>query len=337
MTKKYTVLLSAFADEVAPSGGTPEEQMSMLATLGLEYYSPRFFDFGGKRTNVMDLTEEQIAEVLRVQQKYDIKVATLGSPIGKVKLVDVNDGTTNAYVPFTQYLETKVMHAIRLAERFGTKLIRGFSFYPPKDHDHTRYLPQAVEQIGKIAELCKHHGLVYGMEVEANLVGRDGNTLREICKQIKNPHLHVVFDGGNLSTQNMTASVVHQEYINICGWVSWMHIKDYRIDPALPWTGHVDEARLRNFVPCGMGDSGYKAVLDSFRIHMPFHSDLSTYGVPGVFLDLEPHLRGGGQFGGYSGPDGMGVALRALLKILDEVEIGYRLRDFEDIRRVRGF
>ena len=39
---------------------------------------------------------------------------------------------------------------------------------------------------------------------------------------------------------------------------------------------------------------------------------MKSRGVPGVFLDLEPHVKGGGQFGGFSGPDGFGVALRAL-------------------------
>jgi hypothetical protein len=60
-------------------------------------------------------------------------------------------------------------------------------------------------------------------------------------------------------------------------------------------------------------------------------------GVPGVFMDLEPHLKGGGQFGGFSGPDGMGVALRGLLSLLDFTGIGYQLRSMDSIRRSRGF
>jgi hypothetical protein len=33
----------------------------------------------------------------------------------------------------------------------------------------------------------------------------------------------------------------------------------------------------------------------------------------------------------------MGVALRSLCRTLDFVNIGYHLRDFEDIRAARGF
>lgn len=60
-------------------------------------------------------------------------------------------------------------------------------------------------------------------------------------------------------------------------------------------------------------------------------------GVPGFFLETEPHLKGGGQFGGFSGPDGMGVAVRALCSALDYADIGYKLRDFADIQADRGF
>jgi hypothetical protein len=55
---------------------------------------------------------------------------------------------------------------------------------------------------------------------------------------------------------------------------------------------------------------------------------LGGWEEPLVFLDLEPHLRKGGQFGGYSGPDGFGLALRYLCRMLDKSKISYRLRDW---------
>src|SRR5262249_38412368 len=143
---------------------------------------------------------------------------------------------------------------------------------------------------------------------------------------------------GNLSTQNIPAAEVVAEYQAMRQGIGWMHIKDYAIDPRLKWTGTVDEERLKNFVPADEGDSGHEVILRDFRGLIPaLEKKLKRFGVPGVFLDLEPHLKGGGQFGGFSGPDGMGVALRALLRLLDYGGIAYHLRDFRSIRLSRGF
>jgi len=84
--------------------------------------------------------------------------------------------------------------------------------------------------------------------------------------------------------------------------------------------------------------TGHELVLRDFRDHITtIEKRLKKRGVPGVFLDLEPHVKGGGQFGGFSGPDGMGVALRGLCRVLDYIGIGYHLRDFDDVRASRGF
>ena len=46
---------------------------------------------------------------------------------------------------------------------------------------------------------------------------------------------------------------------------------------------------------------------------------------------------GVGQYGGTSGPDGMGIALRALCAVLEKAKVGYHLRDFDDLLAARGF
>jgi sugar phosphate isomerase/epimerase len=332
-----SVIISGFGDEAAVTKGAVE-QLSVFAALGLEYYSLRFVDAGEGVKNVMKLGESEIRELRRLHQVYGMRVASVGSPIGKVKLLDVDDGTKNAYVPFQQYLREDVMRAIELAHTFETKLLRGFSFYPPRGDDLAKHVPQASDQIAAIAERCGENGVIFGLEVEANLVGKNGRLLAEIHRRVNSPHLLLIFDAGNLTTQNMPAAEVFAEYQAMRDGLGWMHIKDYRIDPRLQWTGTVDEERLKSFVPADEGDSGHEAIFRDFRALIPsLEERLQRLGVPGVFLDLEPHLKGGGQFGGFSGPDGMGVALRALVRMLDCTHIGYRLRDFESIRRSRGF
>ena len=91
-------------------------------------------------------------------------------------------------------------------------------------------------------------------------------------------------------------------------------------------------------VPADLGQAAHEAILKDFRDTLPkLSAKLKRRGIPGVFLDLEPHVKGGGQFGGFSGPDGLGVALRGLCRVLDYADIEYHIRDFEDIRAARGF
>ncbi len=44
-------------------------------------------------------------------------------------------------------------------------------------------------------------------------------------------------------------------------------------------------------------------------------------------------MKGGGQFGGFSGTDGFGVAQRALCRVLDDLGIQYHLMEFEELKR----
>jgi hypothetical protein len=169
-------------------------------------------------------------------------------------------------------------------------------------------------------------------------VGQNGQILAEIHRQVNHPALALIFDAANILTQGCTPSEVFEQYLLMKPGLGWMHIKDYRDPNPLARTDHVDEEALKHFVPAHIGDSNHDVILKDFRELIPkLEKKLTRRGIPGVFLDLEPHVKGGGQFGGFSGPDGFGVALRGLCKVLDYVGIEYHLRDFDDVRADRGF
>lgn len=337
MADQVSVILSGFADEAA-NHKTAVEQFAAFAALGLQYYTIRFIDAGNGVKNVMQLTKSEITRIRHLQNEYGLNVSSLGSPIGKVKLHDVDDGTKNRYVPFKKYLNSEVKKACELAHAFETKLIRGFSFYHPRGTDPRPHVPEVVDRVGQIAELCHREDLIFGLEVEANLVGQSGQLLAEIHRGVNHPSLVLIFDAGNIVTQGCTADEVFAQYQAMKPGLGWMHIKDYKHPHPVQRTDTVDEEALKHFVPADIGDSGHEAILRDFRSLIPsLERKLKRRGVPGVFLDLEPHVKGGGQFGGFSGPDGMGVALRGLCRVLDYVGISYHLRDFDDIRAARGF
>lgn len=330
------IILSGFADEAA-NEKQAVQQFSALAAAGLQYYSIRFIDVGDGIKNAMALSKGELKTVVKLQQEYGLSVASMGSPIGKVRLLEVEDGTKNKFIPFKKYLQTDVKHACEVANAVGTKLVRGFSFYHPVGTQPEDHLNQVVDQIGQIADVCAAAGLVYGLEVEANLVGQTGKILAEIHRKVKRSNLVLIFDGANLVCQGMTPDEVFAEYLAMKPGLGWFHIKDYRRGSAANRLEHIDEASLKNFVPADLGDAGHESILRDLKEELPkIDKRMKKFGAPGVVFDLEPHVKGGGQFGGFSGPDGFGVALRGLCRVLDYVGIDYHLTDFEDILQRRG-
>jgi sugar phosphate isomerase/epimerase len=338
------VILTGLADEGAIHKRA-EEQLTLTRALGLSYYTLRFVDAGEGVKNVMALSDSEVERLRRLHADYEVQVSSIGSPIGKVKLLDVEDGTANRYVPFEQYLRQEVARAIDLAQAFETKLIRGFSFYPPRQEDPWNFVPQAAECLRAIAERCAAADVYFGLEVEANLVGRTGELETALWEAVGHPHLGLVFDAGNLVCQGYGSDEVFQQHLAMKPGLLWMHVKDYRgADSPLtahhsPLTsdrvsGHVAEDALEHFVPPDRGDADHRRIFRDLKPDLPaLNSRLRERGIPGFFLDLEPHLKGGGQFGGFSGPDGYGVALRALCRALDDSGVTYCLTGFEDLRR----
>jgi len=137
-----------------------------------------------------------------------------------------------------------------------------------------------------------------------------------------------------LVTQGFSAENILDQFREMVPGLGWMHVKDYLSseqtarDPG----SYVDEEALDQFVPCDRGSTGHADIFRELAIYLPeIKKRLEAREIPGFFLDLEPHLRGGGQFGGYSGPDGMGVALRSLCHVLDEQGLSYQLKTFEEL------
>jgi sugar phosphate isomerase/epimerase len=337
MSPDPEVVLTGLADE-GPESKRAEEQLTMTRALGLSYYSLRFVDAGNGIKNAMQLTDAEVGRLQALHDAFGVRVSSLASPIGKVKLLDQEDGTSNRFVPFDRYLREDVARAVDLAQAFGTRLIRGFSFYPPRGDDPWNHVSRAAEQLRAIAEVCERADLYFGLEVEANLVGRNGELEAALWKAVNHPHLGLVFDAGNLVCQGYDGDGVFAQYLAMKPGMIWMHVKDYR-DPARARDGgpaplgHVAEDALEHFVPPDRGDADHRRLFRDLKADLPaLNASLRARGIPGFFLDLEPHLKGGGQFGGFSGPDGYGIALRALCAVLDDAGVTYRLMQVEDLR-----
>ena len=321
-----SVLLSGFSDEAAPDK-TMEQQFSVMAALGLQYVSMRFVECGNGIKNVLDLDRRERAVLKKRLADFGLRVSSIGSPIGKIKISDVDDGTQNRFVSFDKYLQDDVVRAIDSASELESKLIRGFSFYHPRGSEVDQWIGQSIDQIGQIAARCDRSGLTFGLEVEANLIGHTGQILQRIHEQVNSPALVLIFDGGNLVTQGFSPMQIMEQFHAMLPGLGWMHVKDYCGSGITQSGEFVDEEALNRFVPADQGAAGHVTILNELKQHLnAINRRLRGRNVDGFFVDLEPHLRGGGQFGGYSGPDGMGIAMRSLCRLLESANIDYELR-----------
>ena len=84
------ILLSGFADEAAPEK-TIDQQFSAMAALGLQYLSIRFVDIGTGNgvQNVLEFSPAELQLIRKQLDHYGLNIASIGSPIGKVKITDV--------------------------------------------------------------------------------------------------------------------------------------------------------------------------------------------------------------------------------------------------------
>src|SRR5438876_10340136 len=107
------IRLSAFADEISPE---LDEQIAALSSEKVHFLDLR----GAWNTNVLDLTDQQVARIKKTLDAHGIGVAAIGSPIGKVPI-------DSSFDEHLHHFE----RAITLARAFQTPYIRIFSFYPP--------------------------------------------------------------------------------------------------------------------------------------------------------------------------------------------------------------
>ncbi|MDO8559951.1 MAG: hypothetical protein Q7S23_02830 [bacterium] len=344
--KTCEVRLAAFLDECTrtrPADGTQviasvEDQLMVGQALGLSWWAPRWFNFGTQDkpdiVNVGKLTNAQLAIVISAQRAYGFAAHCMGSGIGKVKLLDVPDGTDVPYYEPQRYLDEVVLPTAAIAEELRVKAVRLFSFYHPRGTDSSQYVEQAAERLAPIVGIFMARRILPLLEVEANLVGNRGATCMALAGRlwecVRRRTLGLIWDWGNVYSQGLDP------------WAEWQLMSDGVVEfhakfydgPRPKGFGPIDEHALSHYVAADgcTGLARPDMILSDVRSR---YTCIRAYGVGEPVIVLEPHLLGGGRFGGVSGGIGMGVALRSLCRTLDHVGLAYRLHEQQDVEALR--
>ncbi|MBY0522108.1 MAG: sugar phosphate isomerase/epimerase [Gemmataceae bacterium] len=275
--------ISAFADEIDPD---PQKQIDVLKQCGIRHIEFRSI----LKTNVLDLTDAQIADFKSLLDKHGITLSAIGSPIGKIKISD----------PFEPHLK-RFQRAIELCKVFGTPNIRMFSYYLPEGGEWDNWRRDVLDRMWEKTKLAEKAGVRLIHENEHGIYGdspdRVADLLDTVTEQLKTPCFAAAYDPANF---------VFCGYDPLVGWKKtkeWtvhFHIKD--------WVTGEKTGRLP-----GEGQGRIAEVM----------ADAVKRNYDG-FATLEPHLLGGGPTGGVTGPELFPKAAAAYKKILDQVGAKYQ-------------
>ncbi|MDF2886189.1 MAG: sugar phosphate isomerase/epimerase [Lacrimispora sp.] len=276
--------LSGFADEIDMD---LDIQMNVLKKLGMSYVEMRGVD--GKGLVLHTLNEAK--EIKRRLDSNGIKLSSLGSPIGKIKIED----------EFGPHMEL-YKHTVELAHVMETPNIRMFSFFMPENASYEPYKNKVMEQLGQFVDYAKANGVILLHENEKDIYGDMADRCLEIMEEFYGDHFKAVFDFANFVQCKQDTL---EAYEMLKPYISYIHIKDALWSDA-------------SVVPAGMGDGNVEKILGK----------LKNSGYQG-FLSLEPHLsdfagfsaleHNGEQKKKMSGEEAFTMSHDALIKILNNI------------------
>ena len=272
--------LSGFSDEISPDF---ETQCALVTKLGLTHLELR----SAWGANVLDLDDEQLGMATKILAAHDLRVSSIGSPIGKISVDD----------DFEPHLR-RMRHAAEVARHFDARYIRIFSFFIRDGDDPDDHRDEVLRRMRALAEVAEQADVVLLHENEKDIYGDIPRRCLDLVESVGSPHLRVAWDAANFVQVGVRP--FDEGYALLRPHLEYMQIKD-----AVLATGEV--------VTSGRGDGQLVETLRALR----------DDGFDG-FFSLEPHLSQAHALGGFSGPELFTEAWQAFTDLLHTEGITYR-------------
>lgn len=245
--KRGTIMkISGFYDEVSSK---LDEQIALIKEFGESYICPRGVD--GK--NIVNYTLEEFEKSVKPRLvESGIKISSLGSPIGKIKLED-----EKAF----EEQKVKLAELLKIAKSMNCQYIRVFSFHLPKKGNPDKYLGAVADKLKVFVKMAQEAGITLIHENEKGIFGDSPKRCIALARTINSENFKLCYDASNYvqcGHDSKKAFEMTKQY------TVYYHIKDC--------------CEYKEEVPLGMGICDYSYII----------SELKKDGYDG-FLTLEPH------------------------------------------------
>lgn len=246
---KDRILISGFADEISSDF---TKQLETVTKLGMSYISLRSADGKG----IADYTEAEVKETLMPRlEQFQVKVSSLGSPIGKVGVED-----EEGFEKQKKQLE----ELCRISRLLDCRYIRMFSFFIPEGKNPEDYRDTVLRKVREFLEIAKKYDVILIHENEKEIYGDTGARCKELLDAMGDAHFQAAFDFANFVQCGEDTEVCWEL---LRPYIAYIHIKD------------AVTANQENVV-CGTGEG---------KIAHLLKRAITEEGYEG-FLTLEPHL-----------------------------------------------
>jgi sugar phosphate isomerase/epimerase len=270
--------LSGFIDEISDDFSL---QCKVAAGLGLRFVEVR----SAWGTNILDLDDTQLDTVRETLASNDLKVSSIGSPIGKISIDD----------EFPPHLE-RMRHAVEVAKTLEAPYIRLFSFFIPEGTDPDSRRDEVLSRMSALAAAADSD-VILVHENEKDIYGDIPRRCLDIVTSVNSPNLKLAWDPANFVQVGVRPFT--EGYAMLRPHVSYVQIKDALLADA-------------SVVVAGAGDGEVPETVRALRAD----------GFDG-FFSLEPHLGEYTAFGALSGPELFTKSWKAFTDILSSEGIEY--------------
>ena len=270
--------LSGFIDEISDDFSL---QCKVAAGLGLRYVEVR----SAWGTNILDLDDSQLDTVRETLASNDLKVSSIGSPIGQISIDD----------EFPPHLE-RMRHAVEVAKTLEAPYIRLFSFFIPEGTDPDSRRDEVLSRMSALAAAADSD-VILVHENEKDIYGDIPRRCLDIVTSVNSPNLKLAWDPANFVQVGVRPFT--EGYAMLRPHVGYVQIKDALLADA-------------SVVVAGAGDGEVPETVRALRAD----------GFDG-FFSLEPHLGEYTAFGALSGHELFTKSWKAFTDILSSEGIAY--------------
>lgn len=239
------IVLSGFADEI---DSNLDKQIEVIKKLGMNHIEMR----GVNGKGLVEYSLDEVREIKKILDANGIKLSSIGSPIGKIKITD----------DFEPHFEL-FQHTVEIAKIMEVPYIRMFSFFMPENEDPAQYKEEVFARLGRFVQYAKEQGVILLHENEKDIYGDIAPRCKEIMEAFYGDNMKAVFDFANFVQCGQNTV---EAYEMMKPYIAYVHIKDAKSETSV-------------VVPAGHGDGQIETILGY----------LKASGYQG-FLSLEPHL-----------------------------------------------